>query len=590
MSISNVISLLSGVALFLFGMSLMGDGLKRVAGNRMETLLYKLTGTRLKAILLGTGVTAVIQSSSATSVMAVGFVNSKMMSLRQAIGVILGAILGTSVTGWIVALSGVGGGSGWASLLSIATLTGVIAIAGIIVRMTAKRTTHKHVGDILLGFAVLMFGMSTMSDAVAPLKEVPAFIELLTTFSNPLLGALVGAIFTAVLQSASAAVGILQALAMTGSVTFASAFPLIMGIAVGAALPVLMASAGASVNGKRTALVYLLIDAFGAAIVGAIFYSANAIAGFPFMTSALDTFGIAALNTAFRLATVLLLAPLTGVLEKLTCAIVKDGPKEAEQSGPVFEERFIPYPALALDQCQTAIDKMAELTQESVLTALETLREYMTERSERVAALEDLTDKYEDALGTYILKVTKGELNTAQSQTFTKFLHAITDFERIADHALNISEIAGRMTEQGVSFSGAAQAELDVLQAALIEVLRMTTDAFLQNDVPAAERVDPLEEVIDELCERMKGRQVERMKAGESDMAQGVAFNDLLTNFERVSDHCSNVALAMIEVELGAFQPHAYQHDEETQRAERFSRACVEFRKKYDLPNSAPLE
>lgn len=586
MSIANIISLLSGVALFLFGMSLMGDGLKQVAGNKLEGLLYRLTNTRLKGILLGTLVTAVIQSSSAVSVMVVGFVNSGMMAFRQAISIVMGAILGTSVTGWIIGLSSLGGGSGWISLLSTATLTGVISIAGILVRMTAKRASRRHVGDIMLGFAVLMFGMSAMSDAVAPLKETPAFIALLTRFSNPLLGVLVGAVFTAVLQSASAAVGILQALAMTGSVTFATAFPLLMGIAVGAALPVLMASAGASINGRRTALVYLLIDVFGAAILGAAFYLVSAAVHFPFLNDTLSTFGIAGVNTVFRLASVVVLAPFTGALEKLTCAILKEQAHEAEQTGPVFEERFIAYPALALEQCGEAISKMAELTRESALGAIGAVREFHPEAAERVEKLEALTDQYEDALGTYILKVTKGEMNTQQNHAFTKFLHTITDFERIADHALNLSEIARQMKEKDVRFSGTALAELDVLQAALTEILNLTIDSFLKNDLLKADWVDPLEEVIDNLCESMKARHVERMKAGECTLAQGIAFNDLLMNYERVSDHCSNIALAMIEVEQNAFELHAYQYDEKSRRDERFSRAYAEFRARYPLPGA----
>ena len=585
MDISNFISLFSGIALFLFGMSLMGDGLKRVAGNRLESLLYKLTNTRLKGILLGTGVTAVIQSSAATSVMVVGFVNSGMMRFQQAISIVLGSILGTSVTGWVLCLSDISGGSGWVSLLSTATLSGLVSIAGILIRMLAKRATHRHIGDILLGFSVLMFGMSTMSAAVSPLKEIPEFIALLTTFSNPILGILVGAAFTAVLQSASAAVGILQALAMTGSITFAAALPLIIGIAIGAAFPVLMAAAGANIDGKRTAFVYLLIVLSGGGLFGIAFYLANAFLHFSFMGVVMTTVSIAALNTAFRLATVLLLAPLIGPLERLTCSLLKEPPvlEDSADQGPVLEERFIAFPSLALDQCQDRIDKMAELSRESVLSALELLRQYSPETLEHVVKLEARVDRYEDALGTYILRVTKNELNTQQNQTFTKFLHSITDLERISDYALNIAYSARRMAEQDVLFSGAAMEEMRVLRSALVENLDRAIQAFIRNDPEAAEKVEPLNEVIETLCGDMKDRHVERMKAGECTMTQGVAFNDLLTYLERISGHCSNLALATIEVEHNSFRAHANPYYTEKLRQENFSRIYEEDRRKFSL-------
>ena len=585
MDISNVISLLSGVALFLFGMSLMGDGLKRVAGNRLEGLLYKLTNTKLKGILLGTGVTAVIQSSSATSVMVVGFVNSGMMKFEQAVGIILGAILGTSVTGWVICLSDIGGGSGWVSLLSTSTLTGIIAIAGIVVRTAAKRATHRHVGDIMMGFAVLMFGMGAMSGAVSPLKEIPAFVDLLTSFSNPILGFLVGAAFTAVLQSASAAIGILQALAITGAVTFATAFPLIMGIGVGAALPVLMAAAGANLNARRTAAVYLIIQLIGAAVLGTLFYVANAFLQFPFLSATLTTVHIAALNTLYRFLCVVILAPQTAPLEKLTCAVVKETAEdreEMESQGPVFEERFLPYPPLALDQCREAIDKMAELTRESALLAMEVMEEYDPEKAKRVVKLEKMTDRYEDSLGTYILKATKRELTTEQNQQFTRFLHCITDFERIGDHALNIVEVTEAMREQDSSFTGDALAELEVMRNALKEILSITTQSFLNNDLSLAERVEPLEEVIDNLQDGVKNRHVERMKAGICSMTQGISLNDLLTDLERISDHCSNVALSTIELHENSFRTHASLHRKE--RQEEMNRMYEEYGRRFTLP------
>ena len=583
MGVANIISLLSGIALFLFGMSLMGDGLKRVAGNKLERLLYQFTSSRLKGILLGTGVTAVIQSSSATSVMVVGFVNAGMMKLEQAVGVVLGAILGTSITGWIIALNNLGGGSGWVSLLSTSTLTGIISVAGILIRMLAKRATHKHVGDILLGFAVLMFGMSTMSGAVSPLKENAFFINLLTQVENPLLGILVGALFTMVIQSASAAVGILQALAVTGAITFATAFPLIMGIGIGASLPVLMSAAGSSANGKRTAVVYLLIDVIGAIVISIFFYSVNLFAHFGFMTQVMTSVSIAALNTIYRLVMVILLAPATGMLANMVCRIVKDDPQEdAASAAPQFEERFLPYPSLAIDQCRKYINEMADLTKDSVQRAIGVVNHFDEGEFRQVIRLEETIDAYEDAIASYLIKITKHELNTAQNKDVTRFLHTITDFERISDHARNVAEIAQQMGEDGTHFSAPALAELDVLHAAIGKILSMTTDAYERGDLALAAQVDPLEEVVDNLCDGMKTRHVERVKTGECSFSQGLTFNDLLTNYERMGDHCSNIAIAMIEVDMNSFQTHEYNVEELKQS--NFARYYQEYSARFRLP------
>ena len=391
MDISNIISLLSGTALFLFGMSLMGDGLKKVAGNRLEILLYKLTNTPWKGILLGTGVTAVIQSSSATSAMVVGFVNSGMMKFSQSIGIILGSIIGTSITGWVICLSSIGGGSGWVQLLSTATITGVISIAGTLLRMFGKKQSHIHTGDIMLGFAVLMFGMSAMSGSVAPLTESEAFIHVLTVFSNPLLGILAGLLFTAILQSASATVGILQALAITGAIDFATAFPLIMGISVGSAVPVLLSALGANTDGKRTSVVYLLTNVFGTVLCGSVFYAVNFAHPLPFLGMTMSAVTIALLNTTFRLVTVLALWPLVGALESLTCRLVKDGPAAVEKKPNLIqpEDRFLPYPPLAISQCREFMIAMAAGARNSLIAALSLTTEYSEDGFHRVAQLEE---------------------------------------------------------------------------------------------------------------------------------------------------------------------------------------------------------
>ena len=578
-----MISLLGGVALFLFGMTLMGDGLKKVAGNKLEIILYKLTSTPLKGVLLGTGVTAVIQSSSATSVMVVGFVNSGMMQVRQAIGIVLGSILGTSITGWILCLSDISG-SGWVSLLSTATLTGVVAVAGIVLRMFCKDLTKRHIGDILLGFAVLMYGMSSMSGAVAPLKDSAAFIELLTRFSNPLLGVLVGTVFTCILQSASAAVGILQALAITGTITFSVAFPITLGIAIGAAVPVLLSSLGASVKGKRTAYVYLLIDVIGAVVWGVVFYAVNAAVHFPFTDTTMTTVSIALLNTIFRFATVLLLTPMIPLLEKLVSFLFPDKtPTGALADIDRLEERFLAHPALAIEQSRLAIDSMARQAQDNILSAFSLLGKFSDEQFAALQENEEAIDHYEDKLGTYLIKITSKELTPRQTADVSKYLHTISDLERISDHSLNIGETAQELYTKKIVFSPTGARELKVMLAAVTRILEITINAFLDNDVAAAYRVEPLEELIDNLCDEMKLHHIDRLQTGECTLNHGFAFNDLLTNCERVSDHCSNIAVAMIELESDSFDTHEYINSVMAMHSHSFDEYYSEYSKEFQI-------
>ena len=579
-----MIALISGVALFLFGMTLMGEGLKKVAGNELELVLYRLTNSPWKGILLGTGVTAVIQSSSATSVMVVGFVNSGMMKFRQAIGIILGAILGTSITGWIICLSSLSGGSGWVELFSTATITGVVAVVGIILRMFSKNPTKNHVGDILMGFAVLMFGMSAMSGSVAPLRESPEFIRIFTSFSQPVLGILVGALFTCVLQSASAAVGILQALAVTGAVDFAVALPIIMGIAIGAALPVLLSALGANTSGRRTAFVYLLIDVLGVVIWATVFYSANAIWPMPFFNRPMTPVSVAALNTIFRLLTMLSLMPFIGLLEKLSCLIIKGKPEPATvPEMERLEERFLQHPALAVEQSRTVINSMARKAQESLLSACALLKTYSEEGFRKVCSDEEEVDRYEDSLGTYLVKITGRELTGKQNEEVSKFLHTLSDIERISDHARNIAETAREIHQKAVVFSGAAEHELSVMEAAVAEILEITVDAFCRGDLEQAVKVEPLEELIDYLCDELKLHHVDRLQKGVCTLHQGFVFNDLITSFERVADHCSNMAVAMIELESDAFDTHEYLNSLKQMKQESFARYFEEFREKYKV-------
>ena len=585
MGISDVITLLGGVALFLFGMSLMGDGLKKVAGNKLELVLYRLSSTPIKGVLLGTGVTAVIQSSSATSVMVVGFVNSGMMQVKQAIGVVMGAILGTSITGWLLCLSDLSGGSGWIDLLSTSTLTGLVAVIGIVLRMAGKRQSTLAIGNILMGFAVLMFGMSAMSGAVAPLKESAAFTGLLTSFSNPFLGILVGIIFTSVLQSASAAVGILQALAITGAVTFEVAFPIIMGVAIGAAVPVLLSALGANICGRRTAFVYLLIDMLGVAIWASVFYALNAFAHFSFLTMPMTTVSIALLNTLFRLATVVVLTPFIGHLERFVCFLIPDkhGADPAQLEMDRLEERFLQHPALAIEQSREVTAAMANTARSNLMDALQLIGSYSDKGFQHIEEQEDTIDRFEDKLGTYLMKITVKSLNTRQSEEVSKYLHTISDFERIGDHALNIAECAKEIHEKNIVFSEQAQHELAVLEQAIREILHLSVDTFIASNVEDARRVEPLEEIIDTLCDEMKSHHIDRLQQGVCTLNQGFVFNDLLTNFERVADHCSNIALAVIELQSDSFDTHEYVRSLKMMKDESFARYYDEYKQTYAL-------
>ena len=584
MSVADVISLLGGIALFLFGMSLMCEGLKKVAGSRLELVLYKLSSTPLKGVLLGTGVTAVIQSSSATSVMVVGFVNSGMMKVKQAIGVIMGAILGTSVTGWILCLSSLEGGSGVVQLLSTEVLTGIVAVVGIILRMFTGKTSNRYVGEILLGFAVLMYGMSAMSGAVSPLRESEAFIRILTSFSNPILGILVGLAFTSVLQSASAAVGILQALAITGAVTFEVALPIVMGIAIGAAVPVLLSALGANLNGKRTAFIYLLIDVLGVLIWALLFYGANAIIHFTFLDAVMSSVSIALMNTLFRLATVIVLLPCIGLMEHMVELLFPDdGSAAEEQEMDRLEERFLQHPALSIEQSRLVTNSMAERAEGNLLMAVGLRNRWSDKDFRMVGETESVIDRYEDKLGTYLMKITSKSLSQSQSEEVSKYLHTISDFERISDHALNISEAAKEIHDKDLQFSPEACHELDVIESAVREILSIAVGAFVENDPQRAARVEPLEEIIDGLCDEMKSHHVDRLQSGSCTLNLGFVFNDLLTNYERVADHCSNIAVAIIELESDSFDTHEYLNSVRAMKSSSFARYYEEYKQEYHL-------
>ena len=582
MSILEGITLLAGVALFLFGMTQMGDGLTKVSGSKLEPVLFQLSGTPLRALLLGTGVTAVIQSSSATSVMAVGFVNSGMMSVRQAINVILGAILGTSITGWVLCLSYIEGTGSLSSILSTSTLTAAMAIAGIILHKYCKSVQKKHIGDILLGFAVLMLGMHTMSGAVSGLGEQPWFTGMMTSMKNPLLGILVGTLFTAVLQSASAAVGILQALSVTGALTFEAVLPLLMGINIGASLPVLLSAVGATARGKRAALVYLVASILGVLGCASVFYVANAIFRFSFLGLVMNPFSTALANTLFRLANLLMLAPLTDVIETIVTKLVPEQEDQEKKQELQLEERFLSHPPLALEHCRAAISEMAKHTQNAVRLAIGLLREYDEDNYQRVVDLENLVDVYEDKLGSYLLQLNGQQLDPQQSSEVAKLLHTLSDFERIPDHARNIAESSNELYEKQLVLSPGATHDLTVLIRAVSEILHITVDAFLTGDMSRAVDVEPLEEAIDDLCDQIEQRQVGRLRHGQGNITQNFVFSDLITNLERISDHCSNIALAQLRLETGEFDTHQYQ-EKVVKTDEYFRQKYVAYRKEYAL-------
>lgn len=589
MNISNIIELITGVALFLFGMTLMGEGLKQVAGNKLEVILYKLTGNPLTGLLFGAGITTVIQSSSATSVMVVGFVNSGIMKVRQAIPIVLGAIFGTSITGWVICLSGIDVGSGWLILFSTNTLTCLTALVGICFRMFSKDRFKNHLGNVLLGFAVLMFGMSVMSGSVAPLKDNEQFISILTEFTNPLFGIFVGIAFTSILQSASAAVGILQALAMTGIVQFNMAFPLIMGIAIGAAVPVLLSAIGATTDGRRTAIAYLTSNALGVILSATVFYGLNAFFNFSFMNETMTMTTVAALNSFYRLVVVAILFPLNKQLEAISNWLFRSDNRNSVDDLPLkpLEERFLGHPSLAIEQCRVAINDMATKAKENLFLSFGLMHSFSLDNYERTQFIENTVDRYEDRLGTYLLKISSNELNDEQNEHTGKFLHTITDFERISDHAVNLAEAAKEIHEKEIIFSADAKYELNIVENAVAEIITMAINSFLNNDLELAAKIEPLEGLIDNLCGELKLHHVQRLKTGICSLNTGFVFNDILNNYERIADHCSNIAVAMIALESDSFDTHEYLDSMKQLKSETYSKNFEAYSRKYTIQNLA---
>ncbi len=582
-----MLSMIGGLALFLYGMHLLGEGLEKMSGGRLERILEKLTSNPIKGVLLGAAVTAVIQSSSATTVMVVGFVNSGIMKLSQAVSIIMGANIGTTVTSWILSLTSIEGDSIFMQMLKPINFTTILALLGVVFIMFLKDEKKKNVGMILVGFAILMVGMDNMSDAVKPLRDVPEFTNILLMFSNPILGMLAGAVLTAIIQSSSASVGILQALCVTGQVPFATALPIIMGQNIGTCVTALISSIGAQTNARRAALVHLYFNVIGTIAFMLGFYGINAIVDFAFLEMPADATGIATIHTVFNVVATLLLLPFSKLLEKLACLTVKDvkDPKKEkfEQELLLLDERFLETPAYAVEQCKVVANHMAEISKEALECSLDLLRGYNEKEAKRVYELESEVDQFEDHLGQYLVQLSSKDLSVKDSATLSMLLHSIGDMERISDHAVNITEAAEEMHQKGMAFSADAEKEIGTFAKAVREILRLSLGSFMAEDMQEAALVEPLEEVVDDLKDELKMRHVNRLREGKCTIELGFVLSDLTNNFERVADHCSNIAACLIQTGEHDFEMHKYIHKLAKGENTPFHARYMEYRKQYTL-------
>lgn len=593
MDIFGVLSLIGGLAIFLYGMDLLGEGLTGASGGKLEKILEKLTSNPLKAVLLGAGVTAVIQSSSATTVMVVGFVNSGIMKLSQAVGVIMGANIGTTITSWILSLTGIESSNIFISLLKPTSFSPVLAAVGIVFLMFLKKDSLKNPGKIMIGFALLMYGMDAMSSSVAPLAEVPQFASILTAFSNPVLGMLAGMLFTAIIQSSSASVGILQALCSTGILSYATALPIIMGQNIGTCVTALLSSIGATKNGKRAAIIHLYFNVIGTVTFMIVFYALNAVIHFSFLNLTAQEFGIAVIHTTFNIVTTAYLLPLRKVLEKLAYATIKLDDNEKRimdnRSGNEFallDDRFLEAPSLAVEHCKQVINKMADISRESLFISMSLIGGYDEEQALRVGELETRADKYEDALGTYIMKISTKNLKKEDSEMLNVMLHCIGDFERISDYACNLCDSARELQQKNMQFSPKAETELDILSSAVREAVDISFDAFRSNNKNEADKVEPLEELIDTLAVELKARHIRRLREGKCTIELGFAHSDILNNLERVADHCSNIAVDVIQSDQLEFDAHEYLDRIKNKDNQQFARDYKAYKEKYRLPET----
>ena len=589
MDFFSILTLLGGLALFLYGMQVMGDGLAKVSGGKLEKILENLTSSKLKAVLLGLAVTAVIQSSSATTVMVVGFVNSGIMKLTQAVGIIMGANIGTTVTAWILSLAGIESSNFFISLLKPSSFAPILALIGIVLLMFTKSSRKKDIGVILVGFAVLMFGMETMSGAVKPLADVPEFTNLLLAFSNPIAGVLAGTILTAIIQSSSASVGILQALCVTGAVPYSAAFPIIMGQNIGTCVTALLSAIGANKNAKRAAMIHLYFNMLGTVIFLGVFYLLNSVLHFSFMDSMATPAAIAITHSIFNVTATLIWLPFSNVLVKLACLTIRDSAEDVEaakedQEFMIPESRFLEKPAFAVEQGRTAARRMAEDSGKSLKTAFALLHQYDEEGAKKIDKLEGKVDRYEDELGTYLVQLNNKDLSENDSHSVSIMLHCIGDFERISDHAVNIKESAEELHEKNLSFSPVAKAELRVVTAAVNDIVETAFRVFDAQDTTKAMEIEALEELIDELTKEMKRRHINRLRSGECTIEMGFILSDLITSMERIADHCSNIGVCVTQVRENLYDTHSHLNALKNEDSDDFEKCLEKVRQEYLLP------
>ena len=590
MDIFDVLSMVGGLALFLYGMHIMGDALAKMSGGKLEKVLERLTSNKWSAVLLGAGVTAVIQSSGATTVMVVGFVNSGIMKLNQAVGIIMGANIGTTATSWLLSLSGIDGGSFFLQMLKPTSFTPILAVIGAILVVFCKSEKKHNIGTILLGFSILMYGMTAMSSAVEPLKDVPQFTQILTKFENPLLGVIAGFVLTTIMQSSSVSVGILQALCSTGAVSYALALPIIMGQNIGSCTTAMISSVGASKDAKRAAAVHFYFNVIGTVVFMLVFYISNAFVHYAFLPQAANEVGIATIHSIFNIAATIVLLPLSGFLEFLAVKTIKDDDEEEDELSkhdkvlqlldPVFLER----PGFAIMQCRKVASEMAELSMKSVGRAVGLLTAYDEEIAERIRKEEDTVDKYEDQLGTYLLRLSTKDLSKEDGHRLSLMLHSLGDIERISDLAVNILLAVEQMHKKELIFSKKAMDELAVYSKALKDILTMTVDAFEQNDRYKAALVQPLEELMDDMNKELKKRHVKRLRKGKCTIELGLSLSDISDTYERISDHCSNIATCVIQVEDDELDAHEHRKEVKEQDAKWYDEQYRAYEQKYALP------
>lgn len=590
MNVYDILNLLGGIALFLFGMHTLSASLEKLAGGKLETWLEKATSKPIKGVVLGAIITAVIQSSAATTVMIIGFVNSGLMKLSQAIGVIMGANIGTTATSWLLSLQSISGSDGFSflNILKPTTFTPVLAVIGVILIMFTKSDKKKTIGMILAGFAVLMFGMNSMSSATAGLAENETFCNILMMFSNPVLGVIAGAVLTAVLQSSSASIGILQSIAIsTGKVTYSVALPLLLGQNIGSCVTALISSVGANKPAKRVAFVHLYFNVIGTVVFLSIFYLLNAFISMPFMEESLNAVGIAVIHTGFNVLATALFLPFTKQLEKLACLTVRDDSNDEKLTPMLLDERLLKTPSVAIEQCRNVCIRMARLTQETLKMSMEVVTTYDAKKCAEVIDNENAIDIFEDKIGSYILKISSKDLSENDSKIVSSMLHTIGDLERISDHAVNIVEAAEEMHSKKIKFSQQALTELPVIVNAVSEILDMSINAFVNNDVNLAKNVEPLEDVIDQLRSDLKTRHIERLRNGKCTIELGFILQDLLTNFERVSDHCSNIAVYLIQISDNSMDTHEYMNELKKLDRSEFMDEFNDYKNKYILPEQS---